>query len=161
MSVPNIEVEVTQVAVDVDLPQAAVDVDVVAPVVDVDVTQPTIEVDASTIAVDVDLATLDIDATGPPTVNVDVLWSGPPGPAGPPGPQGDEGPPGIGFLSRYTHTQAMMSPSWIVQHNLGCHPTVVAEDGAGHTITGSVTYIDNDTLVIGFAYSITGKANCL
>jgi len=92
-------------------------------------------------------------------ITVEVSISGSPGPAGPPSTV--PGPPGPGGGQRYTHTQAMLSPTWIVQHDLNCHPVVTAEDGVGNVITGTVTYLDNNVLTVGFAYSITGRANCV
>lgn len=99
-------------------------------------------------------------------VSVDVQIAGPPGPPGGPGPPGEEGPQGPpgaggGALSRYVHIQSVMSPTWIVQHNLQTHPVVSCEDAAGNVINGSVTYLDDSTLTVGFAFSITGRANCI
>jgi hypothetical protein len=73
---------------------------------------------------------------------------------------GSGGGTGSGAV-RYTHLQSVMSPTWIVEHGLGCHPQVSVEDNAGNQMHGSVTYLDNATLVIGFAYAITGRANCV
>lgn len=136
--------------------------------IEIDVTQVNVDVDvAPSIDVEVLVSKVEIKSAPPPPINVDVELVGSPGKSGkdgapgPMGPSGPQGPPGIGALSRYTHNQFVMSPTWIVEHNLGCHPTVITEDAVGNVIYGSIVYIDNNMLTVGFAYSITGWATCL
>lgn len=85
---------------------------------------------------------------------------GSPGIPGPTGPTGPPGPPGSGGDASYVHHQSMLSSRWVVQHNLGKHPAVTAEDAAGAVLYGSVIHLSNDLLTIDFAFTITGRANC-
>jgi hypothetical protein len=92
---------------------------------------------------------------------------GPPGVAGPTGPQGSPGIPGptgptgpAGADSHYIHTQMMLSKTWHVQHNLGKRPAVTVADAAGTVGLADITYLDENSLVITFAYTSTGTAYC-
>lgn len=60
----------------------------------------------------------------------------------------------------YTHTQGILSTVWNIRHNLGKHPIVTVEDAGGSVVYGSVTYVDNNVLLITFAFSATGHAHC-
>jgi hypothetical protein len=60
----------------------------------------------------------------------------------------------------YTHTQGILAKVWNIRHNLGRHPNVVVEDGAGSTIYGTVVYVDLNVLTITFSSSATGHAHC-
>lgn len=62
---------------------------------------------------------------------------------------------------RYVHDQVVPAKVWTVPHSLGCHPAVTVEDGGGSIVVGSVTYIDNNSLTVGFAFTLTGRVNCV
>lgn len=67
----------------------------------------------------------------------------------------------IAYANRtYTHTQSVLSTVWNVVHNLGKHPIVQAEDNGGTLMIGTVHHIDNNSLTITFAMSMTGRASC-
>lgn len=78
-------------------------------------------------------------------------------PQGAPGTGGGGGGP----ANRFTFTQAVPAKVWTVAHSLGCHPAVTVEDGGGTFIHGTVDYVDDNTLTVGFAYPLTGRVNCV
>jgi len=80
------------------------------------------------------------------------------GPQGPPGPAG--GSTG-GAATRYVHTQSVPAKTWVVTHNLGCHPAVDCEDAVGNVILGAVRYLDMNNLTVDFHMFITGIVNCV
>ena len=159
----DVTVEVGDDTVVIETPTNVVDVTVAEVGVDVTVATSDVHVDvaANTVLVTAPTNNVAIYASSP-VVDVDVVGvEGKPGPQGNPGPQGIQGPSGPGGLaSQYIHQQSVLSPSWMVQHNLGKHPEITCEDGAGSVIVGSILYLDNNSALIGFAYSITGRANC-
>jgi hypothetical protein len=59
----------------------------------------------------------------------------------------------------YTHTQAIASPTWAIQHNLGKRPSVSIQDTAGSQVVGSVEYIDENNLVVTFSAPFSGRAD--
>jgi hypothetical protein len=158
--------------VTVDVGGDSVVVEVPTHVVDLTVAEVSVEVSVENVSLAVDVQTPNVLVTVPhqqvevytssPVVDVDVVGvEGKPGPEGDPGPRGLPGPPGPGGLaSQYIHQQTMLSPSWVVQHNLGKHPEITCEDGGGSVIVGSILYLDDNTALIGFAFSVTGRANC-
>jgi len=159
----DVTVEVGDDTVVVEVPTHVVDVAVNEVTVDVTVENTGVQVDIVTPTVEVTVPTNTVDVyTSSPVVEVDVVGvEGKPGPQGNPGPQGIQGPSGPGGLaSQYIHQQSVLSPTWLVQHNLGKHPEITCEDGAGSVIVGSILYLDNNSALIGFAFSITGRANC-
>lgn len=81
-----------------------------------------------------------------------------PGPAGPPGPVGPAGPP---RSISYVHYQAVLATVWYVNHNLGWHPWVQAEDGAGTLIFGTVRHLSDYQLTVTFSNAVTGRVNCM
>lgn len=105
-------------------------------------------------------------------INVNIVGTGPRGPAGPagadgvagavgpPGPIGLTGPQGLpGDATSYLHTQGIAASTWVVTHNLGKrHVSVSVFDSAGTNVVGAVTVIDDNTLEIAFASEFSGKA---
>lgn len=92
---------------------------------------------------------------------IDVGTYGTPGPAGPVGATGAPGPVGPqGVDSFYVHTQNVMSSVWMVQHNMGRHPSVHIQDAVGNVLYGSVVHLSPNELMITFTVSITGTAHC-
>jgi hypothetical protein len=72
-----------------------------------------------------------------------------------PGPQGPSGAAASVF---YTHTQAVSSAVWTINHNLGGKPTAVVLDSAGTMCEGTFTYPSNNQMVITFTSAFTGTA---
>ena len=84
----------------------------------------------------------------PVTTNVIVTSPGPQGPAG----QVD--PTSVA----YTHYQTPASSTWTINHNLGFKPVVVVIDSAGTNCEGSISYPNNNTMVITFNSAFEGTA---
>lgn len=93
-------------------------------------------------------------------VGREVGEPGPPGPPGPQGPAGPQGLPGSGGDLSYVHTQTVASTLWVVAHNLGKFPAVTVVDSGGNVVVGDVSYIDMNTVAIGFTAIFGGKAYC-
>ena len=74
-----------------------------------------------------------------------------------PGPQGPAGaftPSNIA----YTHTQAVSSATWTINHGLGFNPVAVVLDSAGTQCEGSISYPTTNQIVITFTGAFTGVA---
>ena len=74
-----------------------------------------------------------------------------------PGPQGPSGVFTPGDVA-YTHTQAIASSTWTINHNLGFNPTAVVLDSAGTNCEGSFSYPTVNQMVITFNSAFTGIA---
>ena len=74
-----------------------------------------------------------------------------------PGPQGPAGAFSPGDVA-YTHTQAVSSATWTINHNLGFNPTAVVLDSAGTNCEGSFSYPTVNQMVITFNSAFTGIA---
>lgn len=96
------------------------------------------------------------DNTWDPVANPHVAGSGTTTVVETPAPPGGGG----GTDSFYVHHQSVLSTLWDVQHNLGRHPSVSVEDGGGSTIYGTIKYVDDSRLTVGFKAPATGRANC-
>ena len=74
-----------------------------------------------------------------------------------PGPQG---PAGVFTPSdiAYTHTQAVSSATWTINHNLGFNPVAVVLDSGGTQCEGAVSYPTTSQMVITFTGAFTGVA---
>lgn len=49
------------------------------------------------------------------------------------------------------------SAVWLVTHNLGARPALTVTDGAGHVITGDVTYPNGNQAIVTFSRPETGS----
>lgn len=88
-------------------------------------------------------------SSSPTTVEVEA-----PGPQGPPGPQGAPG-------ARYTHTQAVASTSWSVDHLLGFKPNIAVVVNSIEVTDGvTVGHIDDNHAVVLSGIAIAGTAEC-
>lgn len=58
----------------------------------------------------------------------------------------------------YTHNQMSSASTWNVNHNLGKKPSVTVVDTADSIFIGEVDYIDDNNLVLTFAFPFSGKA---
>jgi hypothetical protein len=74
-----------------------------------------------------------------------------------PGPQGPAGTFAVGDVA-YTHTQAVSSSTWTINHNLGFNPLAIVLDSGGTQCEGSVTYPSTNQMVITFTGAFTGVA---
>jgi hypothetical protein len=74
-----------------------------------------------------------------------------------PGPQGPAGAFTPSDIA-YTHTQAVSSAVWTINHNLGFNPVAVVLDSGGTQCEGSVTYPTVNQMVITFTGAFTGVA---
>ena len=74
-----------------------------------------------------------------------------------PGPQGPAGTFTAGDVA-YTHTQAVSSATWTINHNLGFNPVAVVLDSGGTQCEGSITYPTVNRMVITFTGAFTGVA---
>jgi hypothetical protein len=73
---------------------------------------------------------------------------------GPQGPAGTFSPANVA----YTHTQAVSSAVWTINHNLGFNPVAVVLDSGGTQCEGSITYPTVNQMVITFTGAFTGVA---
>jgi hypothetical protein len=60
----------------------------------------------------------------------------------------------------YTHTQAVASTVWTVNHNLGKKPAVTVVDSGENVVFGDVTYVDLNILTVTFLAAFGGKCFC-
>ena len=74
-----------------------------------------------------------------------------------PGPQGPAGAFQPSDIA-YTHTQAVSSATWTINHNLGFNPIAVVLDSAGTQVEGAVSYPTVNQMVITFTGAFTGVA---
>lgn len=70
---------------------------------------------------------------------------------------GTQGPAGPG-QETYTHTQSVASDTWVIEHNLGRHPSVVVIDSAGSVIISDVQYDSPYQVTVTFSAAFSGKA---
>lgn len=74
-----------------------------------------------------------------------------------PGPQGPAGAFSPSDIA-YTHTQAVASATWTINHNLGFNPTAVVLDSSGTQCEGTFSYPTLNQMVITFSAAFTGTA---
>lgn len=77
---------------------------------------------------------------------------------GQPGQRGPVGP--VGSDLTYRHQQLTPSAVWVVPHNLGKFPAVVAVDSDRRKVEGDVTYLDTNTVRVAFSAAFSGEAYC-
>ena len=68
------------------------------------------------------------------------------------------GPQGGAAQVFYTHTQAVASSVWTINHGLGGEPTAVVLDSAGTQCEGTFSYPSKNQMVITFTAAFTGTA---
>lgn len=68
------------------------------------------------------------------------------------------GPQGNAADVFYTHTQAVASAVWTINHNLGGEPTAVVLDSAGTQCEGTFSYPSKNQMIITFTAAFTGTA---
>ena len=72
---------------------------------------------------------------------------------------GPAGPPGNGEV-QYTHTQAVASATWTVNHNLGYRPAVAALSVGGALMLAEVIHISVNQAQVFFDSPTAGQAAC-
>jgi hypothetical protein len=70
---------------------------------------------------------------------------------------GTQGPAGPGQAT-YTHNQNQASATWVINHSLGRHPSVVVIDSAGSAIISDVQYNSEYQITVRFSAAFAGKA---
>jgi hypothetical protein len=70
------------------------------------------------------------------------------------------GPQGVSAAAQifYTHTQAVASAVWTINHNLNGEPTAVVLDSAGTQCEGTFSYPSKNQMIITFTSAFTGTA---
>ena len=58
----------------------------------------------------------------------------------------------------YTYEQAVADSTWTITHNLNKHPSVTVVDSGGTVVSGNVTYVDDNTVVLTFNAAFKGTA---
>lgn len=64
----------------------------------------------------------------------------------------------IGNTRRKVHTQASVSSSWVISHDLGGRPSVTVVDSAGTVVVGEVSYNSDTQVTISFTAPFSGYA---
>jgi hypothetical protein len=72
-------------------------------------------------------------------------------------PRGIQGP---GGGIRYTHTQAVASATWTVNHLLGLRPQIEVFNAGGVSVEPAILHIDGNQAIISFNTPQTGIAVC-
>ena len=72
---------------------------------------------------------------------------------------GPAGPPGNGEV-QYTHTQAVASATWTVNHNLGYRPAVTPLSMGGVAMWAEVLHISSNQALVNFDSPTAGQAIC-
>lgn len=60
--------------------------------------------------------------------------------------------------SEFIFYQATPSSEWIINHNLGCYPSVTVIDSSGRQVEGGVSYETINKIKIEFSGGFSGKA---
>lgn len=60
----------------------------------------------------------------------------------------------------YVHEQLSASKQWYIKHNLNKFPSVTIVDSGNNTVTGEISYIDANNILLSFSAEFTGKAYC-
>lgn len=61
-------------------------------------------------------------------------------------------------LQTYTYVQHSASERWVIEHDLGKHPSVTVVDSAGSIVMGDVEYINENFIIITFQGAFSGRA---
>ena len=60
-------------------------------------------------------------------------------------------------FATYEFEQTQASNQWVIDHNLGKHPSVMVVDSQGNQVFADVVYNSNNQLTINFYYEVSGK----
>lgn len=61
-------------------------------------------------------------------------------------------------LETYIFNQMVPSTAWTITHNKQKYPSVDIVDSAGTVVHGSITYLDENTVLVEFSFPFSGKA---
>lgn len=61
-------------------------------------------------------------------------------------------------VATYTHSQQSASNQWVINHELGRHPSVTVVDSAGTEVYGDVHYDNENQVTVTFSAPFSGKA---
>jgi len=61
-------------------------------------------------------------------------------------------------LWTFTYEQASPSDTWVINHNLGRHPSVTVVDSSGNVFTPAVSYPTENQCIVEINGATTGKA---
>ena len=64
----------------------------------------------------------------------------------------------IGLTRRKVHTQASVSSTWVITHDLGGRPSVTVVDSAGTVVVGDVSYNSDTQVTVSFTAPFSGYA---
>lgn len=53
--------------------------------------------------------------------------------------------------------QGTPSSTWVIDHNMDCHPSITVIDSAGNTVEGSIKYDTTNRVTISFTSGFSGK----
>ncbi len=68
--------------------------------------------------------------------------------------------PAAGVVQNYTHTQAIASTTWTVNHNLGFKPSVTVVDTAGTLCFADIVHVNENQLIVSTSAAMGGVAYC-
>lgn len=60
-------------------------------------------------------------------------------------------------FATYEFEQTQASNQWVINHNLGKHPSVMVVDSQGNQVFADVVYNSNNQLTVNFYYEVSGK----
>lgn len=72
---------------------------------------------------------------------------------------GVQGPPGTSGAS-YTHTQAVASSVWTINHNLGFRPAITLLTDGGAVIDAEIGHASDNAAVVTLSQPLAGTARC-
>jgi hypothetical protein len=58
----------------------------------------------------------------------------------------------------YVHTQSVPASTWTITHGLGFIPNITVVDSGGTVVEGSYNYPNNNSVILTFTGSFSGKA---
>lgn len=64
-------------------------------------------------------------------------------------------------VNRYTHTQFIPQPQWIINHNLGVQPQITVLSMGGMIMLAEILHTSTNQAIIYFDNPTAGIANCI
>lgn len=62
------------------------------------------------------------------------------------------------YVDNFVYTQSVPSDTWVINHNLGKHPTVTVTDSAGTLVMGSIAFNSLNQITVSFSAAFSGVA---
>ena len=63
-----------------------------------------------------------------------------------------------GIAFEFVYMQGTPSDTWVIDHDMQCHPSVTVIDSGNNQVEGSVTYNSINKITITFTAGFSGKA---